>query len=70
MKLKGDCAIPLFSVLQWVPSSLHKTQPTALLGIVILDVNSIATGATYIDIEGPNMREYFAKKKAADNKKQ
>ena len=26
-------------------------------------LNRIATGARYIDLEGPNMREYFAKKK-------
>ena len=29
-------------------------------------LNRIATGARYIDLEGPNMREYFAKKKQAD----
>ena len=29
-------------------------------------LNRIATGARYIDLEGPNMREYFAKKKRAD----
>lgn len=29
-------------------------------------LNRIATGARYIDLEGPNMREYFAKKKSAD----
>ena len=28
-------------------------------------LNRIATGARYIDLEGPNMREYFAKKKEA-----
>lgn len=27
--------------------------------------NRIATGARYIDLEGPNMREYFARKKQA-----
>ena len=27
-------------------------------------LNRIATGARYIDLEGPNMREYFAKKGA------
>lgn len=29
-------------------------------------LNRIATGARYIDLEGPNMREYFAKKRRAD----
>ena len=29
-------------------------------------LNRIATGARYVDLEGPNMREYFAKKKQAD----
>lgn len=29
-------------------------------------LNRIATGARYIDLEGPNMREYFAEKKLAD----
>lgn len=29
-------------------------------------LNRIATGARYIDLEGPNMREYFAKKKQAE----
>ena len=29
-------------------------------------LNRIATGARYIDLEGPNMREYFATKKQAD----
>lgn len=28
-------------------------------------LNRIATGARYIDLEGPNMREYFAKKREA-----
>ncbi len=28
-------------------------------------LNRIATGARYIDLEGPNMRDYFAKKKQA-----
>ena len=28
-------------------------------------LNRIATGARYIDLDGPNMREYFAKKKEA-----
>ena len=27
-------------------------------------LNRIATGARYVDLDGPNMREYFAKKKA------
>ena len=29
-------------------------------------LNRIATGARYIDLEGPNMREYFAKKKQGE----
>ena len=29
-------------------------------------LNRIATGARYIDLEGPNMRDYFAKKKQAE----
>lgn len=29
-------------------------------------LNRIATGARYIDLEGPNMRDYFAKKKLAE----
>lgn len=29
-------------------------------------LNRIATGARYIDLEGPNMRDYFAKKKPTD----
>ena len=29
-------------------------------------LNRIATGARYIDLEGPNMREYFAKKKQVE----
>jgi len=29
-------------------------------------LNRIATGARYIDLDGPNMREYFAKKKQAE----
>ena len=29
-------------------------------------LNRIATGARYIDLEGPNMRDYFAKKKAGE----
>ena len=29
-------------------------------------LNRIATGARFIDIEGPNMREYFAKKNQSD----
>lgn len=29
-------------------------------------LNRIATGTRYIDLEEPNMREYFAKKKRAD----
>ena len=29
-------------------------------------LNRIATGARYIDLEGPNMRDYFAKKKPAE----
>ena len=31
-------------------------------------LNRIATGARYIDLEGPNMREYFAKKRRADSR--
>ena len=27
-------------------------------------LNRIATGARYVDLDGPNMREYFAKKRA------
>ena len=27
-------------------------------------LNHIATGARYVDLEGPNMREYFARRKA------
>lgn len=26
-------------------------------------LNRIATGSRYIDLDGPNMREYFAKKR-------
>ena len=33
-------------------------------------LSRIATGATYIEVEGPNRREYFARKKAAEEKKQ
>lgn len=29
-------------------------------------LNRIATGARYIDLEGPNMRDYFVKKKPAE----
>ena len=32
-------------------------------------LSRIATGATYIDIEGPNMREYFARQKAEGSRK-
>ena len=41
-----------------------KSQEGELMADSIL--NRIATGARYIDLDGPNMREYFAKKNQAE----
>ena len=53
---------------QLEPNEWHLRIDGELMADSIL--SRITTGAAYIDIEGPNMRERFTKKKAAEGKKQ
>ena len=56
---EGRCATLIASQLE--PNEWYLRIEGELMADSIL--NRIATGARYIDIEGPNMREYFAKRK-------
>ncbi|WP_165173143.1 ATP-binding protein [Adlercreutzia sp. ZJ242] len=58
---EGRCATIIASQLE--PNEWYLRIEGELMADSIL--NRIATGARYIDLEGPNMREYFAKKRGA-----
>lgn len=57
---EGKCATIIASQLE--PNEWYLRIEGELMADSIL--NRIATGARYVDLDGPNMREYFAKKKA------
>lgn len=58
---EGRCAIAIASQLE--PNERYlRIEGEPMAGSI---PNRIATGARYIDLEGPNMREYFARKKQA-----
>ena len=57
---EGKCATIIASQLE--PNEWYLRIEGELMADSIL--NRIAMGARYVDLDGPNMREYFAKKKA------
>ena len=59
---EGRCATFIASLLE--PQEWYLRIEGELMADSIL--NRIATGARYIDLDGPNMREYFAKQKNAE----
>ena len=59
---EGRCATVIASQLE--PNEWYLRIEGELMADSIL--NRIATGARYIDLEGPNMREYFAKKRQVE----
>lgn len=60
----AQSAIITVALTQLEPNEWYLRIEGELMADSIL--NRIATGARYIDLEGPNMREYFAKKRRAD----